>query len=133
MEARDFAIAECGRLFGIPPHLLNDIEKQSSWGTGVAEQNLGLARYTLKGWSSRIEQALTRELPPGQFVEFDYAGLLQGTPEKEIRLLIEQKDAGILTLPEVRRIRNLPPLSEDELAADEARRQPTRALQEITA
>jgi phage portal protein BeeE len=55
-ETRQDILGEVGRLFGIPPHLLNDIEKQTSWGTGVAEQNLGLARFTLMGWSSRIEQ-----------------------------------------------------------------------------
>jgi HK97 family phage portal protein len=110
-ETRGDVLGEIGRIFGMPPHLLNDIEKQTSWGTGVAEQNLGLARYTLMGWSSRIEQVLTQRLPRDQFVEFDYKGLLQGTPAQEIELLIAQKDAGVLTQDEVRKILNLPPLT----------------------
>lgn len=110
-ETRTMVLGEVGRLFGVPAHLLNDTEKQTSWGTGVAEQNLGLARYTLMGWSSRIEQTLTRRLPKGQFVEFDYKGLLQGTPAQEIELLIAQKDAGVLTVDEVRKVLNLPPLT----------------------
>jgi HK97 family phage portal protein len=110
-ETRTEVLGEVGRIFGMPPHLLNDTEKQTSWGTGVAEQNLGLARYTLMGWSSRVEQTLSRRTADEQFVEFDYKGLLQGTPEDEIKLLIEQKDAGILTGDEVRKILNLPPLT----------------------
>lgn len=110
-ETRMEILGEVERIFGIPPHLMADTEKQTSWGTGVAEQNLGFQRFTLMGWSSRIEQVLSRRLPQGQFVEFDYAGLLQGTPKDEIELLIAQKDAGILTVDEVRRIRNLPPLT----------------------
>ncbi len=111
MEARQMALGEVGRLFGVPPHLLNDIEKQTSWGTGVAEQNLGLARYTLMGWSSRVEQVLSLRLPAGQFCEFDYKGLLQGTPADEIGLLIAQVEAGLLTIDEARKILNLPPLT----------------------
>lgn len=107
---RSFSVEEVARMFGVPPHLLGQTEKQTSWGTGVAEQNLGLARYTLMPWTSRIEQALSRLLPGSRFVEFDYAGLLQGTPTEEVGLLKTQIDAGILTVAEARRIRNLPPL-----------------------
>lgn len=110
-ETREDFLGEVGRLFGIPPHLLGDTEKQTSWGTGVAEQNTGFARYTLMGWTSRIEQVLTLRLPEGQFVEFDYKGLLQGTPAEEIELLIKQVDAGLITVDEARRVMNLPPLS----------------------
>jgi hypothetical protein len=110
-ETRQMILGEIGRLFGMPAHLLNDTEKQTSWGTGVAEQNLGLARYTLRGWSDRLEQTLSRRLPSGEFCEFDYKGLLQGTPAQEIELIIAQVDAGLLTLDEARKILNLPPLT----------------------
>jgi HK97 family phage portal protein len=116
-ETRQDILGEVGRLFGIPPHLLNDIEKQTSWGTGVAEQNLGLARFTLMGWSSRIEQRLSLRLPEGQFVEFDYKGLLQGTPAEEIALVIQQLDAGLISLDYATRVLNLPPPSPEQQAA----------------
>lgn len=110
LESREFQVEEFARMFGIPPHLLGATEKQTSWGTGVAEQNLGLARYTLSGWTSRLEESLSRLLPSPRFVEFDYAGLLQGTPKEEIELLKVQVEAGILTIDEARAIRNYPPL-----------------------
>jgi HK97 family phage portal protein len=115
-ETRTEILGEVGRLFGVPAHLLNDTEKQTSWGTGVAEQNLGLARYTLKGWSTRIEQGLSRRLPSEQFVEFDYKGLLQGTPAQEIELLLSQVKGGLLTKDEARKILNLPPLTKAQKA-----------------
>jgi hypothetical protein len=116
-ETRQDILGEVGRLFGIPPHLLNDIEKQTSWGTGVAEQNLGLARFTLMGWSSRIEQRLSLRLPQGEFVEFDYKGLLQGTPAEEIALVIQQLDAGLISLDYATRVLNLPPPTPEQQAA----------------
>jgi HK97 family phage portal protein len=111
VQSREFQVIEFARMFGIPPHLLGAAEKQTSWGTGVAEQNVGLARYTLMPWTSRVEESLTSLLPRGTFAEFDYSGLLQGSPKEEIELLIKQKEAGILTVDEVRHIRNLPPLT----------------------
>jgi hypothetical protein len=48
MESRTFSVDEVGRWFGVPPHLLGLTEKSTSWGQGIAEQNRGLARYTLK-------------------------------------------------------------------------------------
>lgn len=111
-ETRSDVLGEIGRLFGIAPHLLNDTEKQTSWGTGVAEQNLGLSRYTLMGWTSRIEQTLSRRLERDQFLEFDYKGLLQGTPAEEIKLLLEQTGGKpVLTVDEARKVMNLPPLT----------------------
>lgn len=109
-ESRNYQIEEVSRIFGIPPHLLGLTEKQTSWGTGVSEQNRGFARYTLMAWTTRIEQHLTRLLSRPVSAEFDYAGLLQPAPEVEIPLLISQVQAGLLTVDEARRIRNMPPL-----------------------
>lgn len=110
IESRVHQVEEVSRIFGIPAHLLGQTEKQTSWGTGVAEQNRGLARYTLMGWTTRIEQRLSRLLSRPTIAEFDYAGLLQPAPEVEIPLLLSQIAGGLLTVDEARRIRNLPPL-----------------------
>lgn len=113
-ETRKFVLMEIEQLFGPPPHLMADTEKQTSWGTGVAEQNLGLQRFTLKGWSTRFEQWLSLALPgePGedgeQFVEFDYRGLLQGTPTQEAELVIKQLEAGLISLEFACQVLNLP-------------------------
>lgn len=110
LESRVHQIEEVARIFGIPPHLLGQTEKQTSWGTGVEEQNRGLARYTLSPWTTRLEQRLAALLPRPTTAEFDYSGLLQPSPEVEIPLLLSQVAGGLLTLDEARRIRNLPPL-----------------------
>lgn len=110
IESRVHQIEEVSRIYGVPPHLLGQTEKQTSWGTGVEEQNRGLARYTLMPWTTRLEQRLSRLLSRPTVAEFDYSGLLQPAPEVEIPLLISQVQAGLLTLDEARRIRNLAPL-----------------------
>jgi HK97 family phage portal protein len=113
LQSREFQIIEFARMFGVPPHLLGATEKQTSWGTGVAEQNLGLARYTLIPWTGRIEEALSELLVGTKFCEFDYKGLLQGSPADEINLLIAQVKGGLLTEDEARAILNRPPKPND--------------------
>lgn len=121
LQSRQFQIEEIARWYGVPPHLLMQTEKQTSWGTGVAEQNRGLARFSLMPWTSRIEQKLSRLLPAPRFVEFDFAGLEKPTPEQEIDLLLKQIAGGMITVNEARRIRNMDPIEGgDELRGQSA-------------
>lgn len=109
LESRQFSIEEIARWWGIPPFELMQTEKQTSWGTGIESQQRGLGRTVLSPWAQRVDQRLSRLLPRGQWVEFDFAGLERANPEDEIRLLLEQIAGGLLTVDEARAIRNLPP------------------------
>ena len=120
LESRQFSIREIARWFGIPPHLLMETSAASNWGTGIEQQNLGLARFNLVSWTCRIEQTLSRLLPRPRWVEFDFAGLERPTPEGEIQLLIAQVQARLLTVDEARAIRNLPPLDAGPTPAQQA-------------
>ena len=111
LQSRQFQVQEIARWFGVPANLLMDPGAVSTWGTGVEIQNRGLARYTLASWTSRIEQRLSRLLPAPRFVEFDYAGLLQPSPELEIPLLLQQVSGGVMTVNEFRRMRGMDPIN----------------------
>ena len=116
LETRVFQIEEIARWTGLPPHLLGLTEKQTSFGTGVAEQNLGLSRFTLNPITSRIEQRLSRLLGPKVKAEFDYSGFLRPAPTDEITLVIAEMNAGLITPNEARAIRNMPAIEgQDEL------------------
>lgn len=123
LESRKFSIEEVARWFGVPPHLLMQTEKQTSWGTGVEEQNLGLRQYTLFNWTTRIEQRLSRLIPRTQHVEFDYSMLERPSPSDEADMLIKKVNAGLMTPNEARLVMNLPPV-----AGGEQLRIPTFAL-----
>lgn len=110
MESRTFSVDEVGRWFGVPPHLLGLTEKSTSWGQGIAEQNRGLARYTLTPWTSRLEARLSGLLPAGRTAEFDYTAFVRPSPEDEVNLLLDQVREGLITPNEARAVRNLPPM-----------------------
>jgi HK97 family phage portal protein len=110
LGSRTFAIDEIGRWYGVPPHLLGQVDKTTSWGQGIAEQNRGLARYTLTPWTTRIEQRLSRLIAGSKHVEFDFTAFIAPSPEDEISLLLSQVNGGLITANEARRIRNMPPI-----------------------
>lgn len=110
LQSREFQIDEVGRWFGVPPHLLGLVDKSTSWGQGIAEQNRGLARYTLTGWTGRIEQRMSHVLPATVTAEFDYSTFVRPSPEDEINLLVTQVNNGLLSPNEARAVRNLPPI-----------------------
>lgn len=110
LESRMFSIEEVARWFGVPPHLLMQTEKQTSWGTGIEEQNRGLLLYTFLPWAERIEGRLSTLLPRTQRASFDFSRLERISPQDESKVLIEQVDAGLMTPNEARRKLQLPPL-----------------------
>lgn len=109
IESRVHQVTEIARIFGIPKVLLAE-DGASTWGSGIAELDRGMAKYTLRGYTTPFEQRASAVTRGNSFVEFDYAGLLQGTPREEIELLQLQIEIGLLTVDEARAIRNLPPL-----------------------
>jgi HK97 family phage portal protein len=115
IESRKFQVEEVARWFGVPPHMLMQTEKQTSWGTGVAEQNRGLSRTVLGPLARRIEDRVSRLFGAGRYLEFDFAALERPTPEQEIDLLLKQVAGGLMTVNEARAIRNMPPAPDGDI------------------
>lgn len=110
LQQRQFQIEEVSRWTGVPPHLLMQTDKQTSWGTGIEEQNRALGRTVLNPWAVSFEQRASRLLANPRWVEFDFAGLERPSPDKEIELLLKQTGKPFLTINEARKVRNLPPV-----------------------
>lgn len=111
IESRKFQVTEVARLYGIPPHLLGDIEKSTSWGSGIAEQGIGFNIYTLRPWLTRVEQALSNELlPRGVNCRFNVSELLRGDMQAELAAHQTAVLSGQETPNEARAARGLPPM-----------------------
>lgn len=81
LESRRWGTIEVARWFGVPPHLVGDVEKSTSWGSGIETQNIGLDTFTLQGHFKPIAQRHTREVVQirGQYAKFCTDELRQGT------------------------------------------------------
>lgn len=114
LQAREYQKSEIATIFGVPDHLVGLSDKQSSWGSGIAEMHRAMVAHTFGHWTARIEGRLSLLLPANRKAEFDYKGLLAPDPKTEIDLLIKQIDAGLLSHAEARQILNRAPLPESE-------------------
>lgn len=110
LETRRFQRSEIAMLFGIPPHMIGDTERSTSWGTGIEQQSIGFVVYTLRPWLTCIESALSRLLPRGQFVRFNVDALLRGDIKSRYEAYAQARNAGWLSVDEIRELEDRPPL-----------------------
>jgi HK97 family phage portal protein len=112
LESRRFTRGEVAGLFHIPPHLLGDVEKNTSWGSGIEELNIGFVVYCLLPILRKLEQERNRKLfdprrrpdDRGLFVEHVLAGLLRGDTLKQSQAIREYMMLGLLMVNEARRL-----------------------------
>lgn len=81
LATRQFQRADVGMFFGVPPHVYGDVEKSTSWGTGIEQQNIGFLTYTIQDWLRTWEEAFRRDCLAGEspdlYVLFDTKGFLR--------------------------------------------------------
>lgn len=81
LEARKFSVAEVARWFRVPPHMVGDVERSTSWGSGIEQQGIAFVTHTLLPWIERLEAAYSRYMllfDDDAFVKFDTSRLLRG-------------------------------------------------------
>ena len=116
LETRRFSVEEIARIFGVPPHLIGHTDKTTSWGSGIESMMIGFVQFTLSRHLNAIEQEINRKLfrTAANFVEFAVEGLLRGDTKARSDFyksaLGGSAGPAWMTVNEVRRIENLPPI-----------------------
>jgi len=116
LESQKFSVTEIARMIGTPPHLVMDVERSTSWGTGIEQQALGWVKFTLATWITASEQRYTRELLPGGwnqaawYAESILEGLLRGDSKARAEFYRVLVAIGALSPAEVRDKENLEPV-----------------------
>lgn len=82
IESRKFSRTEVAMFFGVPPFMLGDTEKSTSWGSGIEQQTLAFIAYTLEDYLTMWEQAamtrLVRDPTERTYVRFNRSALVKG-------------------------------------------------------
>lgn len=115
LQQRQFQTAEIARWFGVPPHLIGDVERSTSWGAGIQEQTIGFLQFTLRRWLIKWEKELNRKLISPlernlQFIEFLVDALERADQESRYRAYEIGARTGFLSINEIRAFENLPAL-----------------------
>lgn len=120
MAARRMDKGEICEALGVPPIIIGDSEKTSSWGTGVEQITLGWVRFSVQPMLARWEEEMNRKLfrRAGQFVEFSLEALLRGDSKAQadyFRAALGGPGTGDgwMSVDQVRNLQNMPPLGGD--------------------
>jgi hypothetical protein len=102
-------------MYRVPLHLIQEQERQTSWGTGIEQMNIGFVVYTLLPWLTRWEQEiglslLTPRERVDYFVEHLVDGLLRGEVSKRYEAYAVGRQWGWLSPNDVRRLENMNPI-----------------------
>lgn len=123
-QSRSFQVLDVARAYGVPPHLIGETEKSTSWGTGINAQTtqfyiLGLRKHVKRFEAELGRKLLTREERlQGVAIKFNLDTLLRAD-------LAARYDAhkiavggtqhpGWMTVNETRELEGLPKLDDEE-------------------
>lgn len=112
LETRRFQVVEVCRWFGIPPFLMFDTEKSTSWGTGLEQQALGWVKIDLLPDLTAVEQRLTKHVlrPTPVYAHYSVEGLLRGDSTARAAFYKSLWDIGALSTNEIRELEERAPV-----------------------
>lgn len=77
IESRKFSRGDIAMFFGVPPHMIGDTEKSTSWGSGIDQQTIGFQTWTqedhLTCWEEAIGLRLISDDEPDIYARFNRA------------------------------------------------------------
>jgi HK97 family phage portal protein len=114
---RKFQVEDIARIIGVPLHMIGATDKTTSWGTGIEQMSIGFVRYNLRRYIDPVAQEINRKIWPRSrqyFGEFTVDALLDGDTKAQSeyfsKALGGPGNQGWMTVNEVRRLKNLPPV-----------------------
>ena len=118
LETRKLTRSEIAGAFHVPPHMIGDTEKTTSWGTGIEQQQIGYLVFTLRPDLVLWEQRLTRELvaaPDRFFIEFSLEGMLRGDFASRGQFYRVMREVGAYSANDIRALENMNPIPDGDI------------------
>lgn len=80
IESRKLSRSDIAMFMGVPPHMIGDTEKTTSWGTGIEQQKDGFVTFTLEDHLTMWEEGVTIDLAsdPAIYARFNRNALVRG-------------------------------------------------------
>jgi HK97 family phage portal protein len=107
MVSRKFSVTDIARWFGVPPHMIGDLERSTN--NNIEQQSLEFVTYDLTPWLARWEQSIKSNLilerdRPSYFAEFNVDALLRGDSESRANFFSKMFAVGAYSTNDIRRI-----------------------------
>ena len=90
--------------------MIGDVDKTTSWGTGIEQQEQGYVTNTLAPWLRRIEDQFTASIPPAVYARFNLEGRLRGDTLQRYQAYTLARNGSWMSPDEIRAREDMPPL-----------------------
>lgn len=110
LELRKFQRSEICAIYRVPPHMIGDVERSTSWGTGIEQQAIGFVTYTLLPILRRFEEGATTLTQADRYFLFHLGGLLRGSTKERYDGYRVGREAGFLSVNDIRRLEDMEPV-----------------------
>lgn len=113
IESRKFSRTDILMFLGVPPFMVGDTEKSTSWGTGIEQQTNGFITFTEEDWLTMWEETIHRDLIPANdaqlYVRFNRSALVRSDIKVRYGAYVQALQWGIMNPDEVRALEDLNP------------------------
>jgi HK97 family phage portal protein len=114
VEAAGLSRTDIYMLFGVPPHMAGDVQKSTSFGTGLEQQTQGFITFSAEDWISMWEQSLARDcLQAGEtdvYVRFNRNALVRSDIRSRYAAYAIARQWGFEMIDEIRELEDRNPL-----------------------
>jgi HK97 family phage portal protein len=116
VESLRFSVEDVARTFGVPSILINDVTKNTSWGTGIEQIVEGFYKFKLRPMLKFLEAEMRATVMTssqrGQLdIEFSFDGLLRATFGTRYEAYVKGMNNGMITPNEIRQLENYPAMT----------------------
>lgn len=116
LESRQWQVIDIARAFGVKPHQIGETTNATSFGSGIESMDIGFIKYTMGAHLKRFRDELNGKLWTQSkfFAEHNVDAFLAGDSTAQAtyfgKALGGPGAQGWMTVNEVRRLKNLPPI-----------------------
>lgn len=113
LETRKLTRAEIAGAFCVPPHMIGDVDRSTSWGSGIEQQQIGFLTFTLRPDLVLWEQRLTLDLLGGSdrfYIKFAIEGFMRGDSASQAAFFRVMREVGAMSANDIRGLMDWNPI-----------------------
>jgi HK97 family phage portal protein len=121
LASRKFGVEEICRIFRVPPHLVQYLDKASY--ASIEEQGIDFATYTLGPWAERIQDAIAKDVlleseRDNYYAKFNLNSLQRGNYQNRMNGYATARSNGWMSMNDIRELEDFNPVPADKGGED---------------
>ena len=110
LESRKYGVSEIARIYGVPPHMIGDLEHATF--SNIESQDINFAKHSILpecvSWEQELMRKLLNDTERARFeIEFNMEGLVRGDLESRYRAYAIGRQWGFLSADDIRAKENM--------------------------